>query len=178
MPPDIIEVPLPGKPLDDASSPPEKSSGAAGLRSFVAGPENHLVQLAVASLLDDLEPAYSPLVIHGPPGTGKSHLALGVVAAWKSRYPRRPAIYAAAIDFARDLADAIETQTADEFILPYRKASLLVIEDLQHVADKPTAQAELVITLDAVAELGGRILVTASTARHAFPASSPPWPAA
>jgi chromosomal replication initiator protein len=156
----IVEIPLPGRPLDGAPAPGTKFAG--GMGSFIAGPENRLVGAAVAAVLDGDASHHSPLVIYGPAGTGKSHLALGLVSAWKARYPQRPAVYACAVDFARGLADAIDTQTTDEFSLAYRNAALLVIEDLQHLAGKQVAQEELVATLNAVADRGGWVVLTSS----------------
>lgn len=54
---------------------------------FIAGPENHLAGVASRSVLEASHspPAISPLVLHGPAGCGKSHLARGIAAAWRQR---------------------------------------------------------------------------------------------
>jgi len=135
------------------------------LGEFVAGPENCLVEQAVQSVLERTA-AYRLLVLYGPPGTGKSHLALGLTAGWKTLYPSRAVAYVTAIDFARGLTDAIETQTVDDFRAGYRRTSLLVVEDLGYLAGKETAQRELTYTLDALADTGGRLVLTARLAPH------------
>ena len=134
------------------------------LGEFVVGPENRLVEVAVRSVLDDTNHAYNPLVLYGPSGTGKSHLALGLAAAWKARFRRRPVVHTMAIDFARELADAIQTRTVDDFGIRYRRASLLVVEDLGDLAGKQAAQRELRFTLDALVGAGGRVILTATAA--------------
>jgi chromosomal replication initiator protein len=135
-------------------------NGAIG--DFVVGPENQLVDAAIGGLLGEAGSHYSPMVLYGPSGVGKTHLALAVVAHWKAQ-PGRPLVkYAVAIDFARELAEAIETKTLDEFGVAYRRASLLVLEDLQHLAGKQAAQRELLQILDSLADDEARVLVTAS----------------
>ncbi|NQT40994.1 MAG: ATP-binding protein [Planctomycetes bacterium] len=159
----VVETPLSGEPLRCRSESPRSSKEPAALETFVAGPENRLAYVAVRSVLDDSEDAYSPLVFYGPPGTGKSHLALGLATAWKARFRKRPAVCVTATDFARELADAIQTKTADDFGVRYRGLSLLVFEDLGHLAGKGAAQQELIFTLDALADIGGRVMLTASS---------------
>jgi chromosomal replication initiator protein len=155
----IVEIPLPGRASDRIGD-----HAAAGLPSFIAGPENRLAGVVLESVLDEAHQDYSPLVIYGGTGTGKSHLVHGIAAAWKLRYPGRPAVLTTAIDFARRLADAIETQTVDDFVAEHRTAALLIVEDLQYLADKRAAQEELLAVMDAIAALNGRVVVTASTA--------------
>jgi chromosomal replication initiator protein len=135
-------------------------NGAIG--DFVVGPENRLVDVALSDLLGQAGSLCSPMVLYGPSGVGKTHLALAVVAHWKARPDHPPVKYAVAIDYARELADAIETKTLDEFGVAYRRASLLVLEDLQHLAGKQAAQRELLQILDSLADDEARVLVTAS----------------
>ena len=135
-------------------------NGAIG--DFVVGPENRLVEVAIGDLLRQAGSLYSPLVLHGPSGVGKTHLAMAVAAHWKARPDHPPVKYAVAIDFARELAEAIETKTLDEFGVTYRRASLLVLEDLQHLAGKQAAQRELLQILDSLADNEACALVTVS----------------
>ncbi len=156
----VVEIPLSGRP--ERSSLPRGSQCAPWMQSFFAGPENRLVELAVASLLNDTDDAYSPIVFCGPSGTGKSHLAWGLATAWKARFRKRAAAYIPAVDFARELADAIQTKTVDDFRLRYRRLSLLVIDDLQHLLGKLAAQRELTFTLDHLETASSRVVITAN----------------
>ena len=129
---------------------------------FLAGPENQLLEPAIHDVLQRRPALYNPLVLHGPSGTGKSHLARGLLAAWRDRFPPASVVYTAAVDFARELADAIETQAVVDLRAKYRTANLLVFEDVGRLADKPAAQVELIHTIDAVMQEGGQVVVTAA----------------
>jgi chromosomal replication initiator protein len=159
---EVTEIPIKGGPVSRGSSSP--SDDEVTLRAFIVGPENRLVSVAVQSLLEDEESPYRPVYFYGPPGTGKSHLALGLVSLWRASSRRRAAVYATAVDFARELADAIQTQTTEDFSTPYRRASLLVLEDVDLLAGKQAAQRELVVTLDALNNRGSRTVLTGKNA--------------
>ena len=160
----VVDIPLPGQALGDDSGSSRGHKSTARLRQLVLGPENRLVEVAVGSVLDGSGNQRSPVVLHGVAGTGKSHIALGLVAAWKASFPRRPVVAVTAIDFARELADAMETKTLDDFGSRYRLASLLVLEDLDYIDNKQYAQQELLHTFDALIDAGSRIVVTARSA--------------
>ena len=70
------------------------------------------------------------------------------------------------MDFARELAEAIETQAVEEFRAKYRTAALLVFEDLGMLATrksgKLSAQEEFIHTLDALLAEDRWVVVTAS----------------
>ena len=155
----VVEIPLSGRPVP--SNLLRQGHTAPLLEHFVVGPENGLVEIAVRSLLNGDE-NYNPIVFFGPSGTGKSHLALGLTTAWKTRFPKRRAAYLPAGDFVRELAEAVQTKTVDDFGARYRRLSLLVLDDLQHMARKPSAQRELAFTLDALEATGSHVVITAN----------------
>ena len=159
----VVTIPLPGQPLaGDWSS--HDDHGSPTTLEFFAGPENRLIEPAIAGVLGRQPTPYNPLVLHGPSGTGKSHLARGLAATWKLNFPQSCVVYTTAVDFAREMADAFETQAVEDFRSRYRGASLAVFEDLGELAAKPAAQEELIRTLDAVIQQGGQVVVTASSA--------------
>ena len=164
----IVAIPLPGHPLD----PDGDQSSPSALPQFLAGPENRLVPAVVRSLLDDPPGGYNPLLLCGPSGTGKSHLARGLAAQWKARCRRR-VVCTTAGDFSRELSDAIETQATDDFRKRYRKAALLVLEDVDRLAEKHYAQEELVHTLDVRLAAGRQVVVTASAVAARLAGISP-----
>jgi chromosomal replication initiator protein len=158
----VFDIPFSEGYPDSGSGSFRSRNHARAVPAFVAGPENRLVRVAVDSALNDHGDGYSPLVFYGPSGTGKSHLALGVAAAWRTRFRKQPVIHVTATDFARELAEAIQTKTGDDFALRCRGVALLVVDDVQHLARKPYAQRELTLTLDALTEGGGRAVLTAN----------------
>ena len=86
-------------------------------------------------------PEHGGLLLLGPPGTGKSHIALSLtVAAIQAGYT---ALYRSAFDLAQDLAEAEATGTRPEFIRTLTRVDLLVIEDLGMRRLPPTAAEDL-----------------------------------
>jgi chromosomal replication initiator protein len=165
----IVDIPIQGRTIGSIDG--QESPAAHG--HFFAGPENRLVEVAIHSVLAGPPKHYSPLVLYGPSGTGKSHIARGVAAEWKSSHRRDHLVCVTAVDFSRELVDAIETQAVDEFRTRYRNASLLVIEDLGMLttdkSEKLNVQEELIYTLDAMADREGWVIVTASASPNQLP---------
>ena len=171
----ITEIPLAGRmftrPVDGANG----LAAGVSLPAFVAGPENRLIAATLCRLLKQaqLEPAATPhvlrqaliptvLAVFGPSGTGKTHLARGLVRHWQTVQGNDTADYLTAQDFRRQFTDAMETREVVDFRRRMRSHELLVIDDLHHLpADRYLLQ-ELRYTLDAFEESGGTILVTST----------------
>ncbi len=169
----IVDIPLPGQ----VGEPGGEGSNELASCHFLAGPENRLVEVAVRSVINEPDTSYNPLVLYGPSGTGKSHVARGLANAWKARNRRRRVVCSTATDFAQELADAIESQAVDDFRTKYRGASLLVFEDLGQLtagkSGKLSAQEELIHTLDALLAEDRWVVVTASAAPAELPGLLP-----
>jgi chromosomal replication initiator protein len=146
---------------------------AAASREFIAGAENRLAAVIVERLLSTLPdeascptsnsttwPIYSPLVIHGMPGTGKSHLARGLACEWSRRRPADTVTCLTAAEFAGQFVESIEAKSVDAWRVRLRQPGLFVLEDLGQLVTRPAAQAELAQTLDALADCGAMVIVT------------------
>jgi chromosomal replication initiator protein len=159
----VVEIPFSGYSFSHGPADGNGAGEAPAPSSFLAGPENRLVGVVVESLLGEESPVYDLVVLVGPPGSGKSHLAAGLVGTWRQRFGQRSAVYVPAVDFAREWTDAMEAQATEEFHARYRRTELAAIDDVDVLASKPVVQQELVHTVDALASAGGRVVLTSTT---------------
>jgi chromosomal replication initiator protein len=168
----VVTIPLPGLPLSDDPSGRDGQREPTTLE-FFAGPENCLIEPALSGVLCRQPTHYNPLVLYGPSGTGKSHLARGLAATWKSNFPQSRVAFATAIDFAREMGEAFLTQSVEDFRARYRGANLSVFEDVGELATKPEAQEELAFTMDEIIGRGGQVVVTAAVSPREITGFSP-----
>jgi chromosomal replication initiator protein len=168
----VAAIPLPGvafAPLDDLVQGP----AALAPRAFHAGPENLLVGVAVKSLLEDGQPRFTPLLLLGTAGVGKTHLAQGIARRWSETGRAGEVIYLTGGDFARQLAEAIDRDAVRPLRGRLRGAALLVLDDLTQLVKKPAALKELLFTLDALERSGGAAVVTSRIAPSEMPQLPP-----
>ncbi len=139
-----------------------------GSQPFVAGPENRLLGPAVRAVCEAPGRCYNPLVLYGPSGAGKTRLVEVALDAWQRRHGSRAVRRLSGAAFVRELADAIDAQATEVFRQRYRRAALLVLEDVEGIANSQAAQIELVHTLDALLAEEHQVVVTARAAPQAL----------
>jgi chromosomal replication initiation ATPase DnaA len=138
----VTELPLPGRVLGPSGANLLGGDARQRLPAFVAGAENRLVATAISELVESAAPdrrSSSPprivpsvLVLFGASGSGKTHLAYGVVRHWQSLLGAASALYTTAADFRHQLNDAVKRQAELSFRAEFRGRQLLAIDDLQH----------------------------------------------
>ncbi|NOY41030.1 MAG: ATP-binding protein [Planctomycetes bacterium] len=144
---------------------PEAGCGIA-LPCFVAGPENRLAVPVLQRLLSDeargeAAQTFNPLVLIGPTGSGKSHLARGIFRRLHDLHGSESGEYFTAIDFAREVRAAHAEGALENFRDRLASLSLLVIEDLQRLPERVFIQRELRDTLDTLIDAGCTVVLTA-----------------
>jgi DNA replication protein DnaC len=98
------------------------------------------------------------VLLIGPPGTGKSHIASALtVAAIQAGYT---ALYRSAFDLTQDMAEAEATGTRKDIISRLCKVDLLVLEDLGMKRLPPMAGEDLLEVFVRRYEKGAIILTT------------------
>jgi chromosomal replication initiator protein len=148
-------------PLSEGSFALALSNGTTWASQFILGPEGALLRCALDDFLGRDTTPYQSLVLHGAAGLGKSHLAHGIARRFAAEHPALSVVCETGADFARGYATAVETHDILSWREAHRGAALLVIDNLDELAGKSAAQIEFLHTVDALAEAGGRLLVTA-----------------
>jgi chromosomal replication initiator protein len=143
----------------------DSGRAAGSLPFFISGEENRLVRFlaeAEAPLFD----FGNPLLLTGPSGCGKTSIALHVAAKQAIAMPidDRPAKVAfyAAVDFARQYAEAIAADDLPPLRSELDDAPILVIDDLHLIQDKPAAQEELASRIEGRTSTGRATIITCS----------------
>ena len=151
-------------PLEpSAAALPGRAAGVSYdrvLPEFLAGDENVLVVDLMQGLpLGDLT-ACSPVYLYGPSGVGKTALAVTLLARWVRSRPEAKVVQVTAVDFARQLAGAIDADDMPHFREKYRRCEAFLIDAVEGLANRPAAQEELLHTVDWLHEAGGLVVCT------------------
>ena len=128
---------------------------------FVIGPGNRLAHAAALAVAEAPAQAYNPLFLHGPPGLGKTHL-LGAIANYL--HGRNPALvvhYTTAECFTGEFVAAVHGDGIEQFKDRYRRADVLLIDDVQFLEGKPRTADELFHTLNSLHEAGAQVVLSA-----------------
>jgi len=156
----VVTLPLAGpQPGGLRRSPAPELDGAVATE-FIVGPENRLAAAAAEAFFQGRSGRFSPLVIYGPSGSGKSHLAQGLARWWRTAHPSDAVLLTTGSEFARDYAAALDRGQLGPWRATLRQQGLLVIEDLGQLAGKGPAQQELLHAMDDRAALEAMVVVT------------------
>ncbi len=109
--------------------------------TFVVGSFNALPHTAAKTVVEKPGIAYNPLFIHGKTGFGKTHLIQAVGNALKKQ--GRKVFYVTSERFTVDYFNALQNGTANNFKDKYRQYDVLIMDDIQFLADKEKTQEEL-----------------------------------
>jgi chromosomal replication initiator protein len=161
-----------------------RTDSFAGEAAFVAGPENALVRSAIAAVRDSAQPAtdddspagsaaYSPLVLYGPSGVGKSTLAHLLAGERRRVAGLTQCLTTTGLELAQALAHAADTNSVDELRNRFHQCDLLLVDDIDQLAGRDAAQQFLCTTIDALLLRRVLILATARTLPVANSSLSP-----
>ena len=162
------EVPQ-GKPLHSRVRRPERIPAPAHelneeftFARFLVSRENELLFNAACAVAETPGSVYSPLLVHGGVGLGKTHL-LQAIAHEMERRGRR-SLYIASEVFTNDLVQAIRKKTTALFRAKYRDTDALLVDDIQFIAGKESTQLEFFHTFNELVNRGKQIVLASD--RH------------
>lgn len=134
--------------------------------SFVVGSSNKFLFSAAKAVAEDPGRNYNPLFIYGSTGLGKTHIMHAIANHVKSENPKANVLYATCEKFTNDLIAIIRSGKGSaagtqEFRNRYRNVDLLIIDDVQFLANKEATQEEFFHTFNAIYGQDKQIILSA-----------------
>jgi chromosomal replication initiator protein len=143
---------------------PDGSSASLNSRyhftNFIVGSANRLAHAASLSVSERPGHAYNPLFLYGGVGLGKTHLMHAIGNQVIAKFPRKKVVYATSEKFTNEFITSIQQGKVDEFRNRYRRIDVLLIDDIQFIADKERTQEEFFHTFNAIHEDGKQIVLS------------------
>ncbi|MFM2104167.1 MAG: hypothetical protein RL006_334 [Chloroflexota bacterium] len=146
----------------DASEPtrPTNLNARYTFATYVVGSASRLAHAASQSVSERPGGAYNPLFLYGGTGLGKTHLLHAIGNAVMERSPKRRVLYITGEAFTNEFILSIQQGAADAFRSRFRKIDVLLIDDIQFIADKERTQEEFFHTFNALHSAGKQIVIT------------------
>jgi chromosomal replication initiator protein len=131
--------------------------------NFVTGKANQLAHAAAFQVADSPGSSYNPLFIYGGVGLGKTHLIQAIGNQFKKENQVAKICYVHATNYVTDVVRAFQTKQFDQFKQYYNSLDLLLIDDIQFIADKPGTQQEFFYTLNSLIDTNKQVVITCDT---------------
>lgn len=150
-------------PTPKISKSQNKLNPQLSFENFVTGKANQLAHSAAIQVAEAPGTTYNPLFIYGGVGLGKTHLIQAIGNHIKQENANAKVCYVHATNYISDVVRAFQTKKIDEIKHFYNSLDLLLIDDIQFIADKPATQQEFFYTLNSLTDGHKQVVITCDT---------------
>lgn len=126
---------------------------------YIVGNNNRFAHAAALAVAKKPASMYNPLFIYGGSGLGKTHLLFAIAGYIRREHPAFKIVYIKSEDFINELVDALQLGFGP-FREKYRKADLLLVDDIQFLSGKIQMQEEFFHTFETLHQAGKQIVLT------------------
>jgi chromosomal replication initiator protein len=131
--------------------------------ALVEGTANRMARAAAMHVASNLGNLYNPLFIYGGVGLGKTHLMHAIGNQLLKDKPQGKVLYIHAEQFVSDVVKAYQRKSFDDFKFKYHSLDLLLIDDVQFLANKDRTQEEFFNAFEALLAKKSHIVMTSDT---------------
>ncbi len=128
--------------------------------TFVIGHCNRLAHAASLAVSESPSRAYNPLFIYGGSGLGKTHLMHAISHFIFNNHSNYRVSYFSSETFTNEFINAIRDNKTINFRNKYRNVDVLLIDDIQFLANKEQTQEEFFHTFNSLHENNKQIIIS------------------
>lgn len=129
--------------------------------NFVVGKTNEFAYAAARKVAESKNVSFNPLFLYSGVGLGKTHLMHAIAQHIKNADPKRTVVYISAEQFLYKFVNALRYRDTDAFKEQFRSVDVLMIDDVQFLANKTKTQDEFFYTFTSLIESGKQIILSA-----------------
>ena len=138
---------------------------AYSFSNFIEGDCNRLGRAAGLTIAEKPGTTpFNPLFIHSKPGLGKTHLAQAIGIQIKEWHPEKTVLYVNASTFQDQFQTATIKNKLIEFIHFYQLIDVLIIDDMEHLANKVKTQKMFFDIFNYLQQSNKQIIMTSDKA--------------
>lgn len=127
--------------------------------SFVSGDNSSFAYNACMAIAKNPGSAYNPCLLYGGVGLGKTHL-IQSIGNYVRKTTSYKVVYVTAENFTNEFIQSVNDNTLQQFKNKYRKADVLLIDDIHFLQKKGGTQEELFNTFNDLYDTGRQIVFT------------------
>lgn len=146
---------------NDNESVSSKLNPTYTFENFVVGKTNEFAYAAARKVAESRNITFNPLFLYSGVGLGKTHLMHAVAQYIKQNDPKRTVVYISAEQFLQKFVNALRYRDTDAFKEMFRTVDVLMIDDVQFLANKTKTQDEFFYTFNSLIEGGKQIILSA-----------------
>lgn len=128
--------------------------------NFITGNSNQFAHAASVAVAEAPGKTYNPLFIYGGVGLGKTHLMNAIGNRVLDARPDISVLYVSSEQFTNEVVSALRHDKMAELKERYRNLDLLLLDDVQFIANKTATQEEFFYTFNALYERQKQIVIS------------------
>jgi chromosomal replication initiator protein len=127
--------------------------------AFVIGSGNQFAHAACQAVAERPSKAYNPLFLYGGVGMGKTHLMQAIGHEIKRRATQSAICYVSSEKFTNEMINSLRYDKMISFRDKFRTVDVLLVDDIQFLAQKERTQEEFFHTFNALHESMKQIVI-------------------
>ena len=164
------EEPVGEQTLVEETEAPSRLNPKYTFETFVVGSSNQFAHAAARAVAESPSRSYNPLFLYGGVGLGKTHLLHAIGHQVLRRHPNLRALYLTAEQFVNQLINSLRFKSMHAFRDRYRAIDVLLVDDIQFLANKERTQEEFFHTFNTLYTSQKQIVLSSDCPPRNIPA--------